>query len=67
MVVSGEEGEVSLNKVNPCGICGKLVMANCLLCVKGRKWIHGRCAKVKRETVSLGRDGVEDARSKLMD
>ena len=27
-----------------------------MLCVKSRKWIHGRCAKVKRVTLRLGRD-----------
>ena len=37
VVVSGVEGEVSVSKVNPCGICGKRVMANSLLCVKCRK------------------------------
>ena len=29
-----------------------------MLCVKCRKWIHGRCAKVKRVTPRLGRDFV---------
>ena len=48
VVVSGAEGEVTMSKVDPCGICGKEVMANSVLCVKCRKWIHGRCAKVKR-------------------
>ena len=28
MVVSGAEGEVSVSKVYPCGICGKRVMAS---------------------------------------
>ena len=49
MVVSGAEGEVSVSKVDPCGICGKWVMANSVFCVKCGKWIHGRCVKVKRE------------------
>ena len=30
------EGEVSVSKVDPCGICGKRVMANSVLCVKCR-------------------------------
>ena len=55
VVVSGAEREV---KVDPCGICGKRVMANSVLCVKCRKWIHGRCAKIKRVTLRLGRDFV---------
>ena len=28
VIVSGAEGEVSVSKVDPCGICGKQVMAN---------------------------------------
>ena len=54
VVVSGAEGEgeVSVTKVDPCGICGKQVMANSVLYVKCGKWIHGRCAKVKRVTLS---------------
>ena len=34
VVVSRAEGKVSVSKVDPCGICGKLVMANSVLCVK---------------------------------
>ena len=33
-------------------------MTNSVLCVKCGKWIHGRCAKVKRMTPTLGRDFV---------
>ena len=33
-------------------------MANSVLCLKCGKWIHGRCAKVKRVTPKLGRDFV---------
>ena len=42
VVVSGAEG---VSKGDPCGIYGKRVMANSVLCVKCGKWIHGRCAK----------------------
>ena len=56
--VSGAEGEVSVSKVDPCGVCGKRVMANSVLCVKCGKWIHGRCPKVKRSSLRLGRDFV---------
>ena len=31
VVVSGAEGEVSVSKVYPCGICGKRLMANSVL------------------------------------
>ena len=66
VVVSGAEVEVTVSKVDPSGICGKRVMANSVLCVKCRKWIHERCAKVKRVTLRLGRDFV-CGRSKMMD
>ena len=58
VVVSGAEGEVTVSKIDPCGICGKRVRENSVLCVKCRKWIHGRCAKVKRVTLWLGRNVV---------
>ena len=54
VVVSGTEGEVSLSKVDPCDICGKRITANSVLCVKCWKWIHGRCAKVKRVAPEVG-------------
>ena len=58
VLVSGAEGEVTVSKRDPCGICGKRVMENSELFVKCGKWIHGRCAKVKRVTPRLGRDIV---------
>ena len=58
VAVSGAEGEVSVNKVDPCCICRKRVMSNSVLCVKCKEWIHGRCTKVKRVTLRLGRDFV---------
>ena len=58
VAVSGAEGEVSVNKVDPCCICRKRVMSNSVLCVKYKEWIHGRCTKVKRVTLRLGRDFV---------
>ena len=57
VVVSGAEIEVSVSKVDPYGIfCEKQVMENSVLCVKCGKWIHGRCAKVKKVTPRLGRN-----------
>ena len=58
VVVSGAESEVSVSKIDPCSICGKRVVTRSVLCVKCGKWIHGRCAKVKRMTPRLGRDFV---------
>ena len=67
VVVSGAEGEVTVRKVDPCGTCGKRLMANSVLCMKYRKWIHGRCAKVKRMTLRLGRDFVSGRCKKQAD
>ena len=58
MMVSGTDGEVPTSKVDPCGVCGKRVMANSVSCTKCGKWIHGRCAKVKRVTPSLARNFI---------
>jgi hypothetical protein len=58
MLVSGTEGEVSKSKVDPCGMCGKRVMTNSVLCTNCNKWIHARCAKVKRVTPKLARDFI---------
>ena len=40
----------SKSKVDPCGVCSLRVKANSALCLLCGKWIHGRCARVKRET-----------------
>ena len=40
VLVNGAEGEKTVSKIDPCGICGKWVMANSVLCVKCGKWIH---------------------------
>ena len=51
MVSSGiTQGGLSKIKVNPCGVCSLGVKANSALCVQFGKWIHGRCAGVKRVT-----------------
>ena len=50
MVVSGPEGEMSVSKIDPFGICGKRVMANSVLCLN--------CGKEKRVTLRLWRDFV---------
>ena len=38
------------NKVDPCGVCSLRANANSVLCVQCSKWIHGRCAGMKRVT-----------------
>ena len=46
VMVSGSEGELFKSKLDPCGICGRRVMANSVLCTKHGNWVHGRCAKI---------------------
>ena len=43
-------------KVDPCGVCGKRVMSNSAKCRLCEKWVHARCAGVKR--VITGMAGV---------
>ena len=39
--------ELFNRKTDPCGVCGRRVMANLVLCTKCGSWVHGRCAKIK--------------------
>ena len=58
LMVSGTEGETSRSKIDPCGMCGKRVMANAILCIKCGHWIHRRCTKRKKLTVALAQSFV---------
>jgi len=58
MMVSRSEGEWLYSKIDSCGIYGKRVMANSLLCSKCRKWIHERCTRMKRMTPSVAKNFV---------
>ena len=53
MMVSGLEGELFKSKIDPCEVCGRRVMANSVLCTKCGKWVHEKCAKIKRATARL--------------
>ena len=53
LMVSGSEGELFKSKIYPCGVCGRRVMANSVLCTKCGSWVHGKCAKKKRATARL--------------
>jgi hypothetical protein len=46
VMVSGEEGERVVSRVDPCSVCDKRVKANSVLCVECRKWVHKRCSGV---------------------
>ena len=50
VMVSGSKGEVLKSKVDSCAKYGKRVMTNLVMCTKCGKWVHGRCAKIKRVT-----------------
>ena len=53
MIAKGSEGELFKNKIDSCGVCGRRVMANSILCSKCGNEVHGRCAKIKRVTARL--------------
>ena len=55
IMVSGSKNKVLKSKVDPCAKCGKRVMANSVMCTKCGKWIHGRCARMKRVTSTLAK------------
>ena len=42
-------------KVDPCGVCRLRVKVNSVLCLQCGKWIHGRCARVRRVTPMFSR------------
>ena len=47
---------MSKAKVDPCGVCRLRVNANSVLCLQCGKWIHVRCARVKRVTPRFSRN-----------
>ena len=47
---------LSKSKVEACGVCGLRVKANSVLYVQCGKWIHGRCAGVRRVTPRISRN-----------
>ena len=57
-MVSGTEGEQVSSKIDPCGVCGRRVKYNSVLCTSCGKWVHGRCTKEKRVNARLAQDFV---------
>ena len=43
-------------KKDPCGLSGRKTMLNAVLCKSCGKWIHGRCAEIKRVANGLAID-----------
>ena len=56
-MVSGDitKDDMSKSKVDPFGVCGLRINASSVLCLQCDKWIHSRCAKVKRVTQMFSR------------
>ena len=40
VMVSGSEGELFKSKINPCGVCGRRIMVNSVLCTKFKSWVQ---------------------------
>ena len=53
LMVSGSEGELFKSKIDPCGVCGRRIMANSVLCTKCENRFCSRCTKIKRVTARL--------------
>ena len=41
--------EISVLKVDPCGVCGERVGCNSIQCTKCQSWVHRRCSNVPRQ------------------
>ena len=77
-MISGSEEELFKRKIDSCGVCGIIVMANSVLCTKCKNWVHGRFSQIKRVTARLAMhfvcakcrrmmDGTVDSIEKLCD
>ena len=53
VMVSGSKGDLFKSKIDPCGVCGRRVMADSVLCTKCGNLVHGKCAQIKRVTTRL--------------
>ena len=67
VIVRGLEGELLKSKVDPCGVCGRRVMANSVLCTKCGNWVPGRCAKTKSVTDRLAMHFVFSKYKEIME
>ena len=47
---------LSRGKINPCEVYSLSVRANSVLSVHGDRWIHSRCARVRRVTSKFSRN-----------
>lgn len=44
------EGHIETGRF-PCGVCGKGVGVNSIICTKCNKWVHGKCSGLKKGTM----------------
>ena len=58
VMVSGSitKDDLSESNVDPCGVCSLRVKDNSVLCLQCGKWIHSRCAGVKKVTPMFSRN-----------
>jgi len=52
-MMASRSGEMTVSKIDPCGICGKKVMADSILFTNCQKWVHERCTKIEKVTPNL--------------
>ena len=59
-MVSGLEERVTASKIDPCDVCGRRVKVNvkAVFCTNCARWVHGRCASMKRVTPGLAKNFV---------
>jgi len=54
MICEAGSGDVVIEtSKDQCGVCGKRVKSNSILCTKFNKWVHKRCSKHKGKIVSM--------------
>ena len=57
-IISASKIEILERKVDLNTECGKGVMKNSVTCTKCGKWVHGRCAKMKKATSTRAKNFV---------
>ena len=58
LTVSGMQEEAFNSNIDPCGVCGRRVMSNSVLCTACGKWVQARCSDKKKVAVYLNKNFV---------
>ena len=67
VMVCGSEGETIWCRIDPCGILGKRLIVNLVLCRQCNQWIHEKCSKLKKVTLSAARtSGAGEVQHEVM-